>query len=57
MKEKIIQIIADLLMERANIKQTLKYFGDRLENEEIDKYLERLSEIKNLIEKLEKGLE
>ncbi|WP_165372212.1 hypothetical protein [Emticicia agri] len=56
MKEKIKQMIASLLMERAHIKQILKYFSDRLSEEEVDAYLDRLGKINELIDILEKEL-
>ena len=54
--EQIKQLIADLLMKRAHIKQILKNFSDDFTEEEINKYLDRINQIEELIQKLREGL-
>ncbi|UBM58219.1 hypothetical protein LAG90_15555 [Marinilongibacter aquaticus] len=54
--EQIRQIIKRLLDENTEIKLILKNLGNELEQEKIDRLLDRLSQNNELIEKLRKGL-
>lgn len=58
MKERIRQLIRELLMENSKLKLFLRNMisGNNLTDEEINRILDRVAENEELIEKLKEGL-